>query len=136
MLTVALFFVDPHSLFPLPPDSRILLLTPLLTLYFRPIPAPSDDKGTLANTPCYLFSFFRFWDLKLILLILCSSQTTQVIYRILIITSRVSSRGNRIGLVCVRVCVCVCLSICNSAVSWLNSLMYGHKIFWYGDAPS
>ncbi len=42
-----------------------------------------------------------------------------------IITSLVSSGGNRIAL------VCVCASVCNLALSRPNSSKYEHE-FWYG----
>ncbi len=52
-------------------------------------------------------------------------------YMYIVITSRISGRGNRIGPVClcayVCMCVCVCVSLCNLAVSWLNRSTYGHE---------
>ncbi len=44
----------------------------------------------------------------------------QVIYKLicLFIPSRVSSRGYKIG----PVCLCVCVSVCYSALSWSNHL--------------
>ncbi len=45
-----------------------------------------------------------------------------------IFPSRVSGRGYKIG----PVCVCVCLSVCHSALSRLNRLTHGGKI-WRGD---
>ena len=54
--------------------------------------------------------------------------TTGVKAAFMFVTSRVSSRVNRIGPICVSVCACVPLS----ALSRLNHLTYGQEILHVG----